>query len=200
MPTGYTYPVVEGNVTEFNDFAMSCARAFGALITMRDDPMDAPIPDEFTPSTEYDNLISTDSKLMGQIQAMTNAEAEAAAQDAHAEALKDRAKYLENKELEASRLNSMLMKVCAWQPPTPDHNEMKEFMIEQLTISMPGSYAPSIPAAMDGATWRKTELDRLAESVVRNRQDRDKEINRAASRTKWVNALRQSLTAQNKAA
>jgi len=50
MPTGYTYPVVEGKITEFSDFALSCARAFGALITMRDDPHDTPIPETFEPS------------------------------------------------------------------------------------------------------------------------------------------------------
>lgn len=201
MPTGYTYPVAEGKITEFGDFALSCARAFGALIMMRDDPMDTPIPDEFVPNTEYyDNRIADDSKLMGKIQAMTNAEADEAAQGAHAEAAASRTQFLANKELESSRLNAMLMKVRAWQPPTPEHHEMKTFMVEQLTISLPGNYAPSIPAAMDGATWRKCELDRLAESVVRNKKEWDSEIDRSASRTKWVKALRQSLAAPAAAA
>lgn len=37
MPTGYTASVQEGKVTEFRDFAMECARAFGALVMMRDE-------------------------------------------------------------------------------------------------------------------------------------------------------------------
>lgn len=53
MPTGYTYPVCEGKITEFPDFALSCARAFGALISMREEPMDAPLPDEIAASTNY---------------------------------------------------------------------------------------------------------------------------------------------------
>lgn len=201
MPTGYTYPVAEGKITEFNDFAMLCARGFGALIMMRDDPMDATIPDEIAPSTEYyDTRITADSKLMGQIQAMTNAEADIAAQEAHEEAMRGRAKYLANKELEAARLNAMLMKVRIWQPPTPDHAGMKSFMIEQLTISLPGEYAPAIPAALDGFSWRKSEIERLSESVARNKQQREEEVDRAAGRTKWVKALRQSLTPQSGAA
>lgn len=51
MATGYTHPVAEGTVTDFATFALDCARAFGALITIRDDPPGTPIPDEFTPST-----------------------------------------------------------------------------------------------------------------------------------------------------
>lgn len=53
MPTGYTHGVQDGTVTEFRDFALICARAFGATILMRDDPMDAPIPDEFQSSTYH---------------------------------------------------------------------------------------------------------------------------------------------------
>ena len=43
MATGYTYPVVEGKITEFSEFALGCARAFGAFMHMRDDNSDAPL-------------------------------------------------------------------------------------------------------------------------------------------------------------
>lgn len=196
MPTGYTYPVCDGKITEFNDFALSCARAFGALIQMRDDPMDAPIPEEIKPETNYyDERIAADMKRMGDIQAMTNDEASAAALAAHDEAVASRRKYLADKETEAGRLNAMLAKVRAWRPPTLDHAEMKKFMIEQLTMSMPGDYCPAMPILLDGATWRQTQIDDLAKSVVRNKTEREKEIERARGRTEWVKALRTSLAA-----
>lgn len=53
MPTGYTAAVCDGKITEFPAFALQCARAFGALITMRDDAMNAPIPEEIKPDTSY---------------------------------------------------------------------------------------------------------------------------------------------------
>lgn len=194
MPTGYTYPVCEGKVTEFSDFAMSCARAFGALIMMRDDPMDAPIPEEMTASTKYyDDRIAADMKRMGEIQAMTLADANTAALEMHREALASRNKYLADKETEAGRINDMLAKVRMWSPPTPDHTEMKKFMVDQLTMSLPGDYAPAIPALLDGATWRQQEIDRLADAVVYAQKERDKEIERARGRTDWVKALRASL-------
>ena len=48
MPTGYTAAVKDG--ITFEQFAWSCARAFGALIDMRDSPTGAPIPQRFEPS------------------------------------------------------------------------------------------------------------------------------------------------------
>ena len=195
MPTGYTCGVVEGEITEFSDFAMRCARAFGALINMRDDPMDAPIPTEMLPQTKWhDDRIAADLKRMSEVEAMTLAAADTEALETHRQALAFHAKELADKEVVTSRLNAMLAKVRAWQPPTPEHDGMKEFMIEQLTSSLPGDYAPSIPALLDGATWRQQEIDRLADSVVYHQKELDKEIERTRGKVEWVKALRSSLT------
>lgn len=194
MPTGYTYQVCEGKITEFTAFAMSCARAFGALITMRDDPIDATIPEEIKPDTQYyeDRLVDDKTRLRA-VQAMSKVECEAAALAAHNESLASRSKYLADKEAEAERLNTMLDKVRRWHPPTADHVEMKKFMIEQLEISLPGDYAPKIPVRLDGATWRKTEIDRLADAIVCNQKHIAEEVERAKKRTEWVKQLRASL-------
>src|SRR5262245_849411 len=43
MPNAYTAPVLDGTVTDFADFALRCARAFGATgVDMRDEPADVP--------------------------------------------------------------------------------------------------------------------------------------------------------------
>ena len=57
MPTGYTARLCDGEQT-FKDFAMLCARACGALIEMREDPMDAPIPEKIKRSSYYDEALS----------------------------------------------------------------------------------------------------------------------------------------------
>jgi hypothetical protein len=194
MPTSYTHPVCEGKITEFSEFAMSCARAFGALITMREEPMDAAIPEEFAPDTSYyDNRIASDLKEMGRIQAMSRAEADAAAHAEHQSALESRRRYLADKETEAGRINAMIAKVRTWEPPTSDHVEMKSFMLEQLRISLPGDYVPSIPELLDGRAWRQKKIDDLSAAVVRNREEVRKEVERAKGRTEWVKALRASL-------
>ena len=58
MPTGYTYYIENGNITTAKDFIMLCTRAFGALISMRDEPLSTPIPQEIKADTQYaDNMI-----------------------------------------------------------------------------------------------------------------------------------------------
>lgn len=195
MPTGYTHKVCEGTITDFPEFAMSCARAFGALITMRDDPMDAAIPNEFAPDTKYyDERLADSKKRLQEVMELSKDDLETVALAEHAEALAHRKTYLANKELEASRLNDMIAKVRMWHPPTPDHVEMKKFMIEQIEMSFPGTYAPSIPALLDGTAWRQKEINRLSDDVVRYQKEVNKEIERARGRSEWVKALRASLS------
>lgn len=196
MPTGYTYPVVEGKITEFPEFAMSCARAFGALISMREEPMDAPVPEEFAPNTDYyDKRIAAGKARLGELLVMTSAEAAAAALAEHEKAIADRDRYLVDKGVEVSRINSMLAKVRAWEPPSPDHAEVKKFMVDQLSISLPGNYVPTIPSLLDGPAWRSAQIADLDKQIIRDQSERDKEIERAAGRTEWVKKLRASLAA-----
>ena len=40
MPSGYTENIYYGKEVTFKDFALGCARAFGACVMQRDDPAD----------------------------------------------------------------------------------------------------------------------------------------------------------------
>ena len=40
MPSGYTSDIYNGKEVTFKDFALGCARAFGACVMQRDDPAD----------------------------------------------------------------------------------------------------------------------------------------------------------------
>ena len=40
MPSGYTENIYYGKEVAFKDFALGCARAFGACVMQRDDPAD----------------------------------------------------------------------------------------------------------------------------------------------------------------
>jgi hypothetical protein len=64
MPTGYTAKLYDGD-QKFQDFAMECARAFGALIEMRDEPMNAKIPETFEPSEHHVNGLERAKKAGG---------------------------------------------------------------------------------------------------------------------------------------
>ena len=60
MPTGYTAGVADGSIIDFNEYALQCARNFGACILLRDEPLSSEIP-EFEPS-DYHEKALTESK------------------------------------------------------------------------------------------------------------------------------------------
>lgn len=152
MPTGYTANVCDGKVTEFSDFAMQCARAFGALITMRDDPSDAPIPEEFKPSTYSADRYSEAKEKLRELRALTPEQVEVRALCAYEEAVA-RVKQRNDADFRQNdRIDAMLAKVAAWTPPTSDHVEMKNFMAEQLRISKT-SYRHDLPVRLSGPAW-----------------------------------------------
>jgi hypothetical protein len=63
VPTGYTATLNHGEQT-FPDFALHCARAFGALVSLRDESSDTPIPEVIEPSPyELEYLEKTRVKL-----------------------------------------------------------------------------------------------------------------------------------------
>lgn len=71
MPTGYTAKLHNGEEQTFPEFVMSCARAFGALITMRDDPADAEIPDEFKPSDYHVRELEKARERLSEVEGWT---------------------------------------------------------------------------------------------------------------------------------
>jgi hypothetical protein len=193
MPTGYTHKVQSGEITEFRDFAMQCARAFGATITMRDDPMDAPIPDEFAPSTWHVDKIATARRELDELDGLGMEHCERAADAAY----KDAVKYYEESEArraqENARYDAMRAKVEAWEPPSPDHVEMKSFMLEQLSVSM-DRYTSTPPTRLTGAAWLGERVRALQRDIEYHTTENKKEIERAAQRTLWIRQLRESLS------
>lgn len=195
MPTGYTYPVADGKITEFSDFALSCARAFGALITMRDDPSDALIPEEFKPSDYSEKRLAESHARLAEIQGMSVEQVKAAAQAAYDEAMASHLKYEAGEELAEQRLNAMREKVMEWSPPTAEHVGLKDFMIEQINVSRRGTYRSKPPEQTTPAEWQRAQIETLHKDIAYNAGEQAKEVERARGRTEWVKTLRASLAA-----
>lgn len=196
MPTGYTASVCDGKITDFPTFALSCARAFGALIDMREEPIDAALPAEIKPKTSYyEESAAKHEARLAELSAMTPEEATAAAKASYESAMASHNKYEADKRAEADRLTAMLKQVHAWEPPSPDHVEMKKFMLEQLTISLPGDYRPTVPALLNGEDWRVKEIVENKRGLEYDRKHIREEIERAKRRDGWLKSLRKSLEA-----
>lgn len=197
MPTGLTAAVGDGTMTEFSAFAMRCARQFGALIMMRDEPMDAPIPDEFQPSDFYRRREADARAEYQRLSLLTPDEIRAEHRAAFDTAIHDRDRWDRDRQHVVDRYTEMLAKVRAWNPPTPDHDGLKRLMIEQLeeSIEVDGpvdrKYLPKIEA--DCTKWHADRVAQARADVERGAEEYAKDVKRARERTAWVRALRNSL-------
>lgn len=196
MPTGYTAGVADGKITTFRQFALQCARAMGALVMMRDEPFDAPIPDEMRPDTKYyDERIAEARAILERLPTLTAEECEAEAEKAHAEALAAHDRHQAERRETQARYEAMLEKVRAWTPPTSDHVGMREFMQEQLVESIRfdcGTSSPP-PVKKSGREWRLEQIEAASRRLQYMTAERAKEIARTAERNAWLKALRESL-------
>jgi hypothetical protein len=192
MPTGYTYPIEDGTLTEFPQFALNCARAFGACIEMRDDPLDKPIPDEFQPSTYH-----TDAVLCakGCLASLLVTSPEAVMEKCDEDYIKAVHSYEEAKAeraLHNVRYAAMREKVEAWTPPTPDHENLKKFMLEQIDVSV-STYAWTGPERETPAAYLARRIEQANKDILYHTQQAEQDRRQAEQRTSWVRALRESL-------
>jgi len=195
MPTGYTADVQSGKVTTFPEFALQCARAFGALVLMREDPANAPIPNEFKPSDYHIKALDDAREKLAALSAMSSAERDEASSKDNAEKLASWEKYEAEKAEHKQRYEAMLAKVEAWEPPTPDHTNLKIFMTQQITksISFDCGFARPKPTPATTDDWFAAAVKQASWDVSYHTKENAKEIERANGRTEWVRALRQSL-------
>jgi hypothetical protein len=192
MPTGYTYGIEDGTITTFPAFAVLCARAFGATITMRDEPLDAPIPDEFQPSEYHAKALERARERLAEVRVLPVEDAEARALAEYDAAVISHRAYEEEQAVKAARYAAMRAKVAAWTPPTPEHTGVKTFMLEQIDISV-STYVSPAPVRRTGAEWIADEIETAMRDIAYHTKHDAEERERAASRTAWVRALRDSL-------
>lgn len=196
MPTGYTAILTEREVT-FPEFAMRCARAFGALVDLWEDPLDAPIPQEFQVSDYYKKSLDDAERERREWNSLpADQQLEYAKQEILDEinCLKDG--EAKNKA-ENSAYDAMLQKVERWIPPSGDHLELKNFMREQINKSRDtGDYyrtaitkAESEPPEL----WVARHSDDIVRSVQRARKRLKEGQDRTALRNLWLKQLRDSL-------
>lgn len=200
MPTGYTQPIADG--ITFEQFALNCARAFGACITLRDEQGGGEkIPDSFEPSDYHEKALIKARADLAAIQALSPEECESSADhDFKADqASRDdqKARMVDLRQ----KYEDMLVKVEAWNPPSTDHVGMKEFMYKQITesINWDCSYTHyDEPAVrLTGTEWREQKMKTILGSIEYHKESHAKEIERTNQRNEWVRLLRTSLVPQS---
>lgn len=196
MPTGYTAKLMDEGES-FPAFVMSCARAFGALVTMRDDPSDTPIPETFEPSDYHAKAIQEAREKHARLRTMQEDQRVSYANSLRTAAISSATGYHLKGAEENKRLEAMEAQVRAWEPPTDDHKGLRDFMLEQIKISKNDlSYSINRVTEVQDKTLESYFIEDLSgalRSIAYHEKEQAKEVERAKGRTDWVRQLRASL-------
>ncbi|HET8688492.1 MAG TPA: hypothetical protein VFM18_17915 [Methanosarcina sp.] len=199
MPTGYTATLCDKEQS-FGEFALGCARAFGACIGQRDDPLS-----DLPKSAERDNyhvleLRRAETELAVLLD-MSDADRIELGTTARDDEIIHYQAAVEKRKVVHERLSRMIATVEGWNPPTPDHDNLKKFMLEQLatTIKHDGDveyYQTQLNSAIN-----KTPLDYYNEKVKSaqwnvdyHKKEQVKADSRVDDRNGWISALYKSLS------
>ena len=196
MPSGYTAGVGNGSVTDFREYAMACARQFGALIEMRDDPPGATIPDKFEPSTYHTEQLESITADLAAIASSTNAEIKALADGWYSGECIRHEDILKEKRSTKRRYDAMLTKAKAFTSPSPEHDNYASFLVSQLTDSIKrdcGESYCAAPVAKSAAEWKADMIADLTRQIEYHKKQHAEEVTRAEERTQWVSQLRAAL-------
>lgn len=196
MPTGYTAAIANG--ISFRQFAMSCARNFGALISMRDEPSCAEIPEKFEPSPYYAEHLHAATEELKRVEAMSAEELDAAADTEYQKDTEERRKQIAKTLALRGQYQSMLSKVRAWVPPSEDHAGLRSFMIEQIEGSIEfdcsTDYYEKRPIKYKtGKAWRDERIQAITKDITYYTKELQKENARVEGRNDWIKKLRNSL-------
>lgn len=197
MSTIYTEIVAQRDDCSLKDFALRCAREFGALACMRDEPIDAPIPvcfesDDFyqkkyeAAKAEHDAFIANPP---------TREELSKEYDEYVASQKEEYAKAMADKREKRRRYNRMLTKVLNWAPPTPEHQELRRFMIQQLQESIDldcTEYDLALPSKT-AYIARRTDEELMSICIENYSIKWRKELRINQERNQWLQALRESL-------
>jgi len=196
MPTGYT-SIIKDGVT-FEQFALGCARAFGACVTMRDEPQSKPIPEVFAPSGWHLEQLEKARAELARLNNLTLGEAAECAKEDYETRKQQITTAIEEEDKLMEQYRAMLAQVKAWEPPTPDHIELKDFMIKQINGSLEfdamGDYYGEHPAVLLCASdWLELKEAEAMKDIEYHTKQNEAEIDRTNNRNEWLKALRGSL-------
>jgi hypothetical protein len=194
MPTGYTAAIKDG--ITFEQFVMQCSRAMGAMVMMRDEPFDAPIPERFDPSNYHTEKLAEAEKLLAWYENMADSEVDRERLKEYQEEVASRDERIKQAGELLAKYESMRDAVSAWVPPTPDHEGFRDFMLKQIDESIKFDCNTSYysqPELYGTSAWRDIKIMKARRDIEYHRAEHAKEVERTESRNAWIKALRESL-------
>lgn len=200
MPTGYTAGVMDGTITEFKDYAFQCARDFGALVMLRDDPITPDIP---TLKVEgyYLAEVKRSEKEVERLSIMTSKQIEAEFLKYKAREIKYHTKGIKDQEKTRKRYLKMLEEAKKFVAPTDEHVEYRDFLISQLEESLNWDCGSNyhqeqlakVKRKKSAKAWHREVLAAEKSGLKYARKSLKEETDRVKSRNDWLNQLKKAV-------
>lgn len=189
--------IAENDNVSFKDFALRCARNFGALIDMRDKPLDAPIPERFEVDEyyrkDYERAKADYEKFIAN--PPTDEYVEKRYNEYVAKETERAEKENRKRRIIQARYEDMLAKVRKWVPTTSEHENLKNFMIQQLEDGLKWDCYEYELKILNKDEWVETffSLDTFRRRMDYCLEKWRKESSRVEERNRWLKSLRESL-------
>jgi hypothetical protein len=208
MPTGYTAGILDGEIKTFQQFAKLCVRNFGATIHMRDEPMDKEYEPR-TPSEYYVKQLQKARTKLSQANGLTDAEL---ISNREKELLENRdynLKTLEKIKEQREVLDKFLKEAKDYQPPTEDHVNFKNFLVQQLTETIKFDCSTSYHdnslqeiaeelSNLSADAIRKSLREAAEKDMAYYEKEYKQEVENCNRSNKWVSEILASLTPSSK--
>ena len=207
MPTGYTIGIINGEIETFQEFAKQCMRAFGATIHMRDESMDKEY-EPMTPSNYHTKALEKAKEKLKQAETLTDAELIKIRTKELEESKKYHLESITKAKTVRSKLEEFLAQAIEFKAPTPEHEGLRKFMIEQLqsTINLDGKTDYHDKALVeiqmeleniDANQIRFSMITDANEDITYHLKNHEEELKRCAESNAWVETLLDSLACIN---
>ena len=191
--------IAEKENCTITEFALRCARSFGVCIDMRELPFDTPVPERFELESHYQEDID---KAVAKYEAFMALSDEEKAAELERKYNKTVAEYSEHEKKENARrrvlrqrYESMLEKIKKWQPPTPEHVNIRDFMIRQVQDSIASDCKEYIARIGSREEWLdvNAHINLLKRNIDMEKEFYKKALKHTEECNKWLSDLRESL-------
>lgn len=136
MPTGYTAYIKDGKITSGKEFLKLCTRAFGIAVDLKDESLDVPTPNHFEPHPYYEKAYKDSLVSREKAYSMTLEEVKEDIISKYNDNKGRVEKILEEYKDEDKKYLKVREEVEKWTPPTPEHENLKKFCLEQIDMSL----------------------------------------------------------------
>lgn len=203
MPTGYTAYIEDGDITTGKEFLKLCTRAVGVAIDQKDDPLSVPTKTKFEPSQYYIDAYNEACAELRDAKSVSFNDAKLRLKSKYHKKIEDYKKLAEKYSDLRNKYLKVRQEVEAWTPPTPEHDGLKKFALEQIDMCIPSTESITefinksnepLDLSDEAITkFIKDNISRCKDSVEYYKKSMNAEYERAQEKQEWMDKFLESL-------